>query len=76
MLIIKYHATTTIYFTTQYFKSFFTFLLDIMVYDLQYVLFMPFCFYKSYQRIIGQQLYINIKYIPMKTQQHNLNTFQ
>ena len=36
---------------------------------------MPFCFYKSYQRINGQHLYINIKYVPMRTQKHNLNTF-
>ena len=29
---------------------------------------MQFCFYKSYQRIIRQHLYMNVKYIPMKTQ--------
>ena len=39
-----------------------------MVYVLQYVLLNVYAifFYKPYQRIIKQQLYINIKYIPMK----------
>ena len=31
---------------------------------------MPVYFYKSYQRLIRQQLYMNNKYDPMKTQQH------
>ena len=35
-------------------------------YNTYYQMFMPFCFYKPYQRIIRQQLYINTKYIPMK----------
>ena len=37
-----------------------------MFYNTYYEMFMPFCFYKSYQRIIRQHFYISIKYIPMK----------
>ena len=37
-----------------------------MFYNTYYEMFMPFCFYKPYQRIIRQQLYISIKYIPLK----------
>ena len=37
-----------------------------MFYNTYYEIFMPFCFYKLYQRIIRQHLYKSIKYIPMK----------
>ena len=37
---------------------------------------MSFCFYKSYQRICRQHLYINIKYIPMKKTTTYFNTVQ
>ena len=47
-----------------------------MFYHACNLIIMKFYFYKSYQRIIRQHLYMNIKYIPMKTQHHTLNTFQ
>ena len=31
---------------------------------------MPFYFYKPYKRLIRQRLYMNIKYIAMKTHDH------
>ena len=70
-------------------KVFSHFYFTLMVYVLPYMQLnsRPFCFYKSYQRIIRQQLYINTKYtsmkkynnlslnyIPMKTQQYCMPT--
>ena len=43
-----------------------------MFYHTCYLIIMPFYFYISYQRIIRQHLYINVKYIPRKTQQQTL----
>ena len=40
------------------------------------LILMSFCFYKSYQRIIRQHLYVNIKYIPMKNTTTYFNTLQ
>ena len=60
-------------------KVFSHFYYTLMVYVCHtcYLILVPFCFYKSYQRIIRQHLYVFIKYIPnKKTQQHILNTFQ
>ena len=56
------------YFHTQCIKKYF-YIFNIHNGTLNLAL-MSFYFYKSYQRIIKQRLYMNIKFIPMKTQQH------
>ena len=41
-----------------------------MFYNTCNLILISFYFYKSYERIIRQHLYMNNKYDPMKTQQH------
>ena len=50
------------------FFSHFLIHLSSMLYHTCNYIFMPFCFYAAFQRITRQHLYMNIKYIPMKTQ--------
>ena len=46
--------------------SHFYYTLMVYVYHTCYLILVPFCFYKSYQRVIRQHLYVFIKYIPIK----------